>query len=115
MPAYRQTRITRAPLVLVVQLKRFTFLDGETDRDNSNVFPNLLTLKAASDGIIIKHSYRFRATINHRGSLDAGHFWALVANSRCSFMKYDDFRVLETNRWDLNSNSSYILFYSRAE
>ena len=69
MPACRQTRITRAPLTLVVQLKRFSFSDGKSRRDNSNVniFPNLLTLKAVSDGIIIKHSYRLRATINHQG------------------------------------------------
>ena len=117
MPACRQTRITRAPLTLVVQLKRFSFSDGESRRDNSNIkiFPNLLTLKAVSDGIIIKHSYRLRATINHQGSLDSGHYWALVANSRCSFLKCDDFRVFETNRWDLNSESSYLLFFSRAE
>ena len=116
-PACRQTRITRAPLTLVVQLKRFSFTDGKSRRDNSNIkiFPNLLTLKAVSDGIIIKHSYRLRATINHQGSLESGHYWALVANSRCSFLKCDDFRVFETNRWDLNSESSYLLFFSRAE
>ena len=117
MPACRQTRITRAPLTLVVQLKRFSFSDGKSRRDNSNIkiFPNLLTLKAVSDGIIIKHSYRLRATINHQGSLESGHYWALVANSRCSFLKCDDFRVFETSRWDLNSESSYLLFFSRAE
>ena len=117
MPGTRQTRTTRPPLTLVVQLNRFTFSEGKSGRDNSNVniFPNLLTLKAVSDGIIIKHSYRLRAKINHQGSLESGHYWALVANSRCSFLKCDDFRVFETDRWDLNSASSYLLFFSRAE
>ena len=86
MPAYRQTRITHAPLALVVQLKMFTFLDGETfyDSSNVNIFPNLLTPKAVSDDIIIKHSYRLLTIFNLQGSLDSGHYWTLVANSRCS-------------------------------
>ena len=63
-----ETRITHAPETLVVQMQRFT--DDQT-RDLSvvNVFPDSLTVKAVSDGIIINHKYNLQATVNHTGSL----------------------------------------------
>ena len=114
---YRQARIIQAPVTLVVHLKRYSSVNGESTKDLTkvNIFPNLLTLKSISDGIIVNHSYRLRASINHQGNLESGHYWAFVTNSRCSFVKCDDSRVSESKRCNLNNNSSYILFFLRAE
>ena len=72
-----ETRITHAPETLVVQMQRFT--DDQT-RDLSvvNVFPDSLTVKVVSDGIVINHKYNLRATVNHRSSLMAGYHWSYV-------------------------------------
>ena len=73
-----EKRITHAPATLLFQMQRFT--DDQT-RDLSvvNVFSDSLTVKAVSDGIIIKQKYNLRATVNHIGSLTAGHYWSYVA------------------------------------
>ena len=41
------------------------------DLKSSNHRPDSLTVKAVSDGLIIKHKYNLRATVNHIGSLTA--------------------------------------------
>ena len=82
-----ETRITHIPETLVVQMQRIT--DNQT-RDISvfNVFPDSLTDKAVSEGICDynhynhNHKYNLRATVNHRGSLTAGHYWSYVASSK---------------------------------
>ena len=61
--------------------------DNQT-RDLSvlNIFPDSLTVKAVSDGIIINHKYNLRATVNHIGLLRAGHHWSYVALSSVSVL-----------------------------
>ena len=107
-----ETRITHAPETLVVQMQRFT--DDQT-RDLSivNVFPDSLTVKAVSDGLIIKHKYNLRATVNHIGSLTAGHYWSYVALPKPTWLKCDDDRVTEISKRELNNNTSYLFFFSR--
>jgi ubiquitin C-terminal hydrolase len=107
-----ETRITHAPETLVVQMQRFT--DDQT-RDLSivNVFPDSLTVKAVSDGLIIKHKYNLRATVNHIGSLTAGHYWSYVALSKSTWLKCDDDRVTEISKRELNNDTSYLFFFSR--
>ena len=78
-----ETRITHIPETLVVHMQRIT--DNQT-RDISvfNVFPDSLTDKAVSDGMIINQKYNLRATVNHRGSLMAVHYWSHVALSEAT-------------------------------
>ena len=101
-----ETRITHAPETLVVQMQRFT--DDQT-RDLSivNVFPDSLFVKAVSDGLIIKHKYNLRATVNHIGSLTAGQYWSYVALSKSTWLKCDDDRVTEISKRELNNDTSY--------
>ena len=107
-----ETRITHARETLVVQMQRFT--DDQT-RDLSvvNVFPDSINVKAVSDGIIIKHKYNLRATVNHRGSLIAGHYWSYVALSKSTWLKCDNDHVTELSKRELNNNMSYLFFFSR--
>ena len=114
---YQQTRITHAPMSLVIHIKRYISNDGKTRKDTSiiNTFPKLLILRTVSDGLILNHSYRLRASINHQGTLVSGHYWSLVEHSRNSFVKCDDSRISNATLQELNSGSSYILFFTRAE
>ena len=98
-----ETRIPHVPETLVVQMQRFT--DNKT-RDLSvlNIFPDSLTVKAISDGIIINHRYNLRASVNHIGSLTAEHYWSCVALSKSTWLKYDDDHVTEISKRELNNN-----------
>ena len=111
-----QTRITQAPIVLVVHIKRYISINGESRKDLTNLhaFPTLLSLKSVSDGVVINHLYCLRASINHQGTVEAGHYWAFVEYSG-HFYKCNDSKVSEANSGDLNNNTSYIIFFSRAE
>ena len=106
-----ERRITHAPETLVVQMQRFT--DHQT-RDLSvvNVFPDSLTVKAVSDGIIINHKYNLRATVNYRGSLEAGHYWYYVALSKSTWLTCDGDHVTEISKRELNNNTFYLFFFS---
>ena len=52
-------------------MQRFTD-DHTRDLSIVNVFPDSLTVKAVSDGLIIKHKYNLRATVNHMAHLQPG-------------------------------------------
>ena len=107
-----ETRIIHAPETLVLQMQRFT--DDQT-RDLSvvNVFPDSLTDKTVTDGITINYKYNLRATVNHTGSLIAGHYWSYVASSKSTWLKCDDDRVTEISMRELNNNTFYLFFFSR--
>ena len=82
-------------------------------RDLSEVnVSDSLTVEAVSDGIIIKHKYNLRATVNHRGSLTAGHRWSYVALFKSTWLKFDNGHVTEISKRELNNNTSYLFFFS---
>ena len=74
-----------------------------------NVFSDSLTVKEVSDGIIIKHKYNLRATLNHIGSLTAGHHWSYVTLSKSTWLKCYDYHVTEISKKELNIYTSYFL------
>ena len=59
-----ETRITHAPEIQVVQIQHFTD-DQVRDFSVVNVFPDSLTVKAVSGGIIIITNTTYRATEAH--------------------------------------------------
>ncbi len=111
----RETRIIHAPVTLIVQMQRFPNQeDGSITRDLSvvNVFPDMLYVKAVSDGLIIDHKYNLRATVNHRGTLTSGHYWSYVALTKSTWLKCDDDHVTEISKRVLNNDTSYLFFFS---
>ena len=115
--ATRETRIVHAPATLILQMQRFQDQDdGSISRNFSKVtvFPDTLKIKAVSDGIIMKHIYKLRATVNHSGSLSSGHYWAYVALSNSTWLKCDDDKISVISKRVLNNESSYLFFYSRS-
>ena len=112
--ATRESRIVHAPTTLIVQMQRFQ--DHSITRNFSNVtgLPDTLKIKAVSDGVIMKHIYKLRATVNHRGSLSSGHYWAYVSLSNSTWLKCNDDEISVISKRDLNNDSSYLFFYSRS-
>ena len=51
------------------------------------------------------------ATINHSGSLNAGHYWAFIKdNISNSWFKCDDRSIFKVKLSTLNNTISYVLF-----
>ena len=64
------------------------------------------------DSISFTHTYSLIATINHSGTLQAGHYWAFIKDcSTNNWLKCNDRAVLKVKPHTLNNNASYVLFY----
>ena len=54
------------------------------------------------------------ASINHSGTLDQGHYWAIVKDlSSGDWLSYNDKVVLTVPQHSLNNTTSYINFYKK--
>lgn len=121
--AFKTMRIYKAPLYLIIQLKRFkmneyqnTIFGGGMDKNEEKVdFPiNGLNLTEYVDK---KHNdetfiYDLYAVSQHYGSLRGGHYTA-VAKEGDSWSKFDDSHVYGTSEKGIVDNSAYLLFYKR--
>ena len=65
-------------------------------------------------GDSISFTYSLIATINHSGTLQAGHYWEFIKDcSKNNWLKCNDNdrAVLKVKTHTLNNNTSYVLFY----
>lgn len=113
-----ETVFTHCGDILIIQLKRFTFLDGRTLKNNK--FVNCLASNddifrvrsQPTDDISFTNKYSLAATINHSGTLGAGHYWAFIKDRSCgSWLRCDDKAVVRVAPSDLNNSSVYVLFF----
>ena len=77
-----------------------------------------LELKVAitvEDEVSSSIKYSLMASINHSGTLDQGHYWAIAKylNSE-DWLSYDDKVVVTVPQHSLNNTTSYILFYKKS-
>ena len=76
-----------------------------------NIFSENLTVPVKVDDVVtLNKSFKLRATINHSGTLNAGHYWAFIKDrSTDSWLKCTDQSVLKVSFSDLSNDTSYIL------
>ena len=73
--------------------------------------PHPVPLKL-DDNVSFSKEFSLVATINHSGSLNAGHYWAFIKdNIYKSWFKCDDRSILKVKPSTLNNTTSYVLFY----
>uniref|UniRef100_A0A158PSV7 ubiquitinyl hydrolase 1 n=1 Tax=Brugia timori TaxID=42155 RepID=A0A158PSV7_9BILA len=72
--ATRRTFLWKLPEVLVIHLKRFTFMGDNWQKNDAYVTFNTFPLKLQSE------YFSLYAVVNHRGSLNSGHYTAVVRN-----------------------------------
>ena len=66
------------------------------------------------DSISFTNQYPLIATINHSGTLQAGHYWAFIKDRFTNnWLKCNDHAVLKVKPHTLNNNTSYVLLYIR--
>jgi len=113
VPATKQYKIERPPLVLCIQLKRFNLAGGKNGR------PITLQRKlaisqhvrwAASRNIAVE--YRLVSTINHVGpSPNCGHYTSIGEAGNGIFHMFDDSSVHPTSLQNALNSSAYVIFY----
>ena len=106
--------------VLIVQLKRFSRCRGSIIKDTKQVHclpepTHILSVPVhSSDSVSFSNRYSLIATINHSGTLQAGHYWAFIKDaSNNTWLKCNDRSVITVPPSALNNNSCYVLFYKR--
>ncbi|XP_057294663.1 ubiquitin carboxyl-terminal hydrolase 51-like [Hydractinia symbiolongicarpus] len=112
-----ETVFTQCGDILIIQLKRFTFLDGRTLKNNKFVTclasHDIFRVRSQpTDDILFNNKYSLAATNNHSGTLGAGNYWAFIEDRSCgSWLGFDDKALVRVAPSDFNNSSVYVLFF----
>ncbi|XP_057299094.1 putative ubiquitin carboxyl-terminal hydrolase 50 [Hydractinia symbiolongicarpus] len=116
----RETVFTQCGDILIIQLKRFNCIQGRSVKNNK--FVSCLaqghdTLKVYShpaEDISFTNQYKLTATINHSGTLAAGHYWAFIRDQGVNtWLKCDDRAVISVKPSDLDNSTVYVLIFAK--
>ena len=114
----RETSIIGSSSILVIQLSRFSNSHSRLLKDQQvfNCSPEL-ELKVpitVEDEVSFSSKYSVVASINHSGTLEKGHYWAVVKDSNTGdWLSCNDKVVQTVPQHSLNNTTSYILFYKK--
>ena len=102
----------------MIHLKRFCIEHGKVIKDNQffKYFPEdpLHERITNSNEVSFFNTYSLVATINYSGSLNNGHYWAIVKDDTTNqWFSCNNKVVLEIEADDLNNKALYVLFYLR--
>ncbi|CAH8468072.1 unnamed protein product [Heterobilharzia americana] len=105
----------KLPTYLIIHLKRFRYEYGNWRKQTTSVNFPVESLDMAPFIVGPKlHSseYALFAVLNHRGTMESGHYTAFCRNIRDSrWYEYDDESVSLLNRNEIQNDNAYILFY----
>merc|ERR1719318_1391780 len=113
VPATKQYKIARPPMVLCIQLKRFNLMGGKNGR------PVTLARKLNISNHVrwapqhnIPVEYRLVSMINHVGpSPNCGHYTSIGEAANGTFYRFDDASVHPTSLQSALNTSAYVVFY----
>jgi len=113
VPATKQYKIERPPMVLCIQLKRFNLMGGKNGR------PVTLARKINISSHVrwapihnIPVEYRLVSMINHVGpSPNCGHYTSIGEAANGTFYRFDDATVHPTSLQNALNTSAYVIFY----
>ena len=113
----RETSVSNCGQVLIIQLNRFTKFNGDTFKDTRfveclPVEDHILRVPLKlDDNVSFPKEFSLVATINHSGSLNAGHYWAFIKdNTSKSWFKCDDRSVLKVKPSTLTTPHHMFIF-----
>lgn len=117
--AIRKSEIWKLPPILIIHLKRVYFDGKKFSKINELVNYPVETLDLTDLAVGCqkeKPEYNLYAQINHKGTLEKGHFYSLIKNWRNgSWYSCDDSQVRPKNPKKIVKKSAYMLFFQRAE
>ena len=114
----RETSINGSGSILVIQLSRFFTSHSRLIKDqqlfNCSLELELKVSVTVEDEVSFSNQYSLAASINHSGTLDQGHYWAVVKDSNTGdWLSCNDEVVITVPQHSLNNTTSYILFYKK--
>jgi len=116
-PSTKELRITMAPPVLIIHLKRFENSGAKNDALVS--FPELLNismLKRTDADQEAGMQYRLVSTAQHTGDRNTGHYTANIKHQTGDWVSISDNRITARSQNFLPVDAeAYILFYERIE
>ena len=112
----RDYKFVNCGSILVFQLKRYGGSGKSITKDSRLVKcpSDTLAVPISTDNdITISRKFKLTATINHSGTLNAGHYWAFIkeTGSNC-WLKCNDTTVTKASLKELSNNTSYIFIYT---
>ena len=114
----KQLEIWRLPPVLLIHLKRFSYVGKWKQKlDTSVNFPiSSLDLSPMTLGPLKPPPYQLFAVSNHSGTLDGGHYTAYVRHAATrKFYTFDDSVVRDMSTGNVMSKNGYMLFYTSVD
>ena len=112
----QETKIGDSGSVLIIQLMHYNNYKKTVIKDNMRVNCCSETLRlpiSADEQVCLFKEFNLKATINHSGTLQAGHYWAHIKDGdNRGWLKCNDTSVTATpfNGW--SNTSSYVFFYA---
>ena len=97
--------INKLPYVLILSLKRFKF------NQNSNFKLRQMITYPLYDLSFGDKKYDLYGIINHYGSINSGHYTAIIKNSKKEWIMCDDSSVYKIEEKRVMHSNAYILFY----
>ena len=101
--------INRLPYILILSLKRFKF------NKNSNFKLRQMITYPLYDLELEGKKYDLYGVINHYGSINSGHYTAIIKNKEKKWIMCNDSHVYEIEEKRVMHSNAYILFYISKE
>lgn len=113
----KKLSILKFPNVLAIQLKRFEHTQSSIKLENFIKFPNFLNMSEFSTSYQLdnqidpKLNYELFGIICHIGSVNTGHYVAVIKNNKGEWFKFDDSVVTLMTSEQVSQLKAYLLFY----
>ena len=114
--ATADSSVVKCGNILILQLKRFCNFQGDVFKDTKMVqclpsINHLLKVPITFDSnVSLSYECSLVATVNHSGTLNAGHYWAFIKKGD-TWLECNDTAILKVKPSALNNTSCYVLFY----
>ena len=97
---------------LIVQLRRFRFVEGVSSKDSSPFLcsSSVEVILEVDGEVSVRRSFNLVAVINHSGTLNAGHYTCSV-QEQGAWWHCNDRAVCKSSNLCLNRSLPYVLFY----
>ena len=111
----RDCKFVKCGSIVIFQMNRYSNVNGIISKDNRKIkcLSSHLSIPLYIDEQrSVNKKFTLKATINHSGTIDAGHYWAFLKTSDGNWLKCNDTSVDKATFKDLSNNWSYLFIYS---
>lgn len=114
--ASRESGISKLPLVLLLHLKRFAYINHKITKVQKYIsFSPILKIQNSwllTDSMPKKSTYKLLSVVNHIGtSVQGGHYTCDILQSNDSWLRFDDSKVSKVSEEGVMQQNAYFLTY----